>query len=127
MLALAVMISLEPPCDVLAGERGEDLSKTEDEMVLTVETGIDEGELGYSDTMMGGGSGPEAFTVTDPEALTSQVQEYEEIQYGALYSLPTHWVPVGYDTGHDIGITYNVLIDYKNQPDIHLTYSHNVN
>lgn len=69
-------------------------------------------------------------TIGDPgdlALLTSQQHNFGTIQYGTLYTLPTYWVPVGYDSGHDIGIFYSVLIDYKNQKDYHLNYTHKVN
>lgn len=46
-----------------------EVSSQADEVVLTVGVGSGEGELGYSDTMKGGGSGPEAFTVTGDEMI----------------------------------------------------------
>lgn len=40
-----------------------------DDIVLTIEVGKDEGQIGYSDNMQGGGEGPEAFTITDDNTI----------------------------------------------------------
>lgn len=67
-LVFAILIGFVPQFAVNADEY--DLSVSEkDKVVLTIEIGSEEGQLKYSDSMEGGGEGPEAFTVTADEII----------------------------------------------------------
>lgn len=55
--------------------------------------------------------------------IYNQDKHYGTIAYNQLYSIPGAWVPVRY-IEHDIGVQYAVLIDFYDQPDYTLYYTH---
>lgn len=134
LIVLTVMISLAPSYAVLAGERDMDLQKTADEVVLTAGVGSSAGELGYSDTMMGGGSGPEAFTVTRDgkiyicDNVNQRVNVYEDGKF--IYEIETPYISyvrsmvvsqgLVYLMDYDGGIIYKIDADGKTKKKITL-------
>ena len=68
LLLFAILVSIVTPSTVKASEFENVLSE-KDSIVLTVEIGSSEGQLKYSNSMQGGGEGPEAFTVTADETI----------------------------------------------------------
>lgn len=55
--------------------------------------------------------------------IYEQEKDYGTIEYNQLYSIPGNWHPVSHYE-YDIGVRYSVYIDFYDQPDYTLTYTH---
>ena len=64
-LVLVLLVAVVMPSVMVSAAPLPLVSNENDEVILTVNVGSKEGEIGYSDSLAGGGEGPEAFTVID--------------------------------------------------------------
>lgn len=93
-----------------------DMSQTQktDQVVLSVGIGDGEGEIGYSDSMQGGGSGPEAFTVARDgkiyicDNVNKRVNVYQDGSFA--YVIDTPYIAYVRSIVESDGIVY--LMDY---------------
>lgn len=95
LLVSAILIGSMPQFTANASELDTVLLK-KDNIVLTVGVGSGDGELKYSNTMQGGGEGPEAFTVTEDETIyivdnvNKRVNVYKDGKF--VYDIATPYI-----------------------------------
>lgn len=71
-------------------------STSSDTVILTTKIGNGKGEINYSDSMQGGGEGPEAFTVTDDDTIyivdnvNKRVNLYQDGKF--IYDIDTPYI-----------------------------------
>gem|GEM_PF-1742307 len=108
-------------------------SNENDEVILTVNVGSKEGEIGYSDSLAGGGEGPEAFTVIDDivyivDNVNKRVNIYDEkgfindidvsyISYVRSIAVSEKYI---YLMDYDAGMIYKISTNGKIENEIKL-------
>lgn len=113
VMAIAFIVVL-PQQIAAAGATAMDQTRKTDHLVLSVGIGNGEGEIGYSDSMAGGGSGPEAFTVAEDgkiyicDNVNKRVNVYQNGSFS--YTIATPYITYVRSIVESDGFIY--LMDY---------------
>lgn len=110
----AAFIAVLPQQIASVSETAMDQTQKTEHLVLSVGIGNGEGEIGYSDSMAGGGSGPEAFTVAEDgkiyicDNVNKRVNVYQNGSFA--YAIATSYISYVRSMVESDGFVY--MMDY---------------
>ncbi len=92
VLLLVIVMLLSNYSSVQAASRVENIEE-KDEIILTIKVGDNEGEVGYSDSFMGGGDGPEAYAIIEQKIyivdnVNKRMNVYSEGDFEYSFEIP---------------------------------------